>query len=174
MAFITHGWLFEFLVMHFGLTDAPSSFQRLAECVLRGFNCKICLVHLDNVIIFSPSFEEHLRHLRLVCYRFRDANIKLKPSKCHFSHAEVNYFGGVVSWDGVRPDPEKIKAVQDFPIPKTPLVVRAFLGLSGYYRKFVRDFSRSAAPLHDLTKKKPNFEWTDACHASFLHKKKSF
>ena len=172
-AFTTHGGLFEFLVMPFGLTNAPSPFQRLMECVLRGFSWKICLVYLDDVIIFSPSFEEHLQHLRLVFQRFRDANIKLKPSKCHFAHTEVNYLGHVVSWEGVRPDPEKIKAVQEFPIPKTPLDVRAFLGLSGYYRKFVRDFSRIAAPLHELTKKNAKFVWTDTCHASFLQLKEA-
>ena len=103
--------------------------------------------------------------------RFREANIKLKPSKCRFAHCKVNYLGHVVSREGVSPDPEKIRAVQEFPIPKTVRAVRAFLGLSGYYRKFVPNFSLIAAPLHDLTKKNARFLWTDACHAYFLQLK---
>lgn len=115
----------------------------------------------------------HLQHLKLVLQRFREANIKLKPSKCPFAHCKVNYLGHVVLREGVSPDPEKIRAVQEFPIPKTVRDVRAFLGLSGYYRKFVPKFSLIAAPLHDLTKKNSPFLWTDACHASFLQLKEA-
>ena len=125
-AFATHCGLYEFLVMPFGLTNAPSSFQRVMECVLQGLNWKICLVYLDDVIIFSPTFEMHLQHLELVLQRFREANIKLKPSKCRFAHCKVNYLGHSVSREGVSPDPEKIRAVQEFPIPKA---VRDVLGL---------------------------------------------
>ena len=172
-AFTTHCGLFEFLVMPFGLTNAPSTVQRVMECVLQGLNWKICLVYLDDVIIFSPSFDSHLEHLPLVFQRFREANIKLKPSKCRFAHTKVNYLGHVVSREGVSPDPAKIKAVEEFPVPKKVRDVRAFLGLSGYYRKFVRDFSLIAAPLHDLTKKNVPFAWTDACQASFLQLKEA-
>ena len=172
-AFTTHCGLFEFLVMPFGLTNAPSTFQRLKESVLHGLNWKVCLVYLDDVIVFSQSFDLHLQHLRLVFQRFWEANIKLKPSKCHFAHSQVNYLGHVVSREGIKPDPEKIKAVRDFPIPKTVRDVRAFLGLSGYYRKFARDYSLIAAPLHDLTKKNTPFIWSDAGHAAFLQLKEA-
>ena len=172
-AFATHCGLYEFLVIPFGLTNAPRSFQRVMQCVLQGLNWKICLVYLDHINIFSPTFEIHLKHLELVLQRFREANIKLKPSKCCFAHCNVNYFGHGVSREGVSPDPEKIKAVQEFPIPKTVHDVRTFLGLSGYYRKFPSNFSLIAAPLHDFTKKNAPFLWTDACHASFLQLKEA-
>ena len=166
-AFTTYSGLFEFLVLPFGLTNAPATFQRLMECVLRGLTWRVCLIYLDDVIVFSKTFEEHLANLRLVFTRFRAAGIKLKPSKCHFGRTEVPYLGHIVSKDGVRPDPDKIRAVQEFPVPRNVHEVRSFLGLANYYRKFVKDFCQLAAPLHQLTSKKVQFKWTEESNAAF-------
>ena len=166
-AFVTHAGLFEFNVMAFGLCNAPSCFQRLMECVLRGLNWKIALIYLDDVLVFSRTFEDHLQHLRLVFERFREANLKLKPKKCYFAQKKVKYLGHVISKDGIYPDPEKLSAIQEYPVPRTVKEVRAFLGLANYYRKFVKDFAKIAGPLHDLTKKGLKFYWSNDCQIAF-------
>ena len=166
-AFITHAGLYEFNVMAFGLSNAPSSFQRLMECVLRGLHWKIALIYLDDVLVYSRTFEDHLQHLRLVFDRFRDAGLKLKPKKCHFGQKKVKYLGHVVSKEGVSPDPDKISAIKEYPVPRSIKDVRAFLGLANYYRKFVKGFAKIAGPLHDLTKKGLKFQWNESCQCAF-------
>ena len=118
-AFITHAGLYEFTTMPFGLCNAPGTFQRLMECVLRGLTWQIALIYLDDVLVYSRTFEEHLQHLRLVFDRFREAGLKLKPSKCHFGQTKVNYLGHVITPEGLQPDPVKVKVVQEYPVPKT-------------------------------------------------------
>jgi len=172
-AFITHAGLYEFIAMPFGLCNAPSTFQRLMECVLRGLNWQIALIYLDDVLVFSRTFEEHLQHLRLVFDRFREAGLKLKPNKCHFGQSKVNYLGHVITSEGLQPDPDKIKVVQEYPIPRTVKDVRAFMGLANYYRKFVKDFAKIASPLHELTKKGTKFVWTEECQSAFEALKKA-
>ena len=147
-AFVTHAGLYEFTTMPFGLCNAPGTFQRLMECVLRGLNWQIALIYLDDVLVYSKTFEEHLQHLRLVFDRFRAAGLKLKPSKCHFGQSKVNYLGHVITPDGLQPDPAKIKAVQEYPVPSSVKDIRAFMGLANYYRKFVKNFAKIASPLH--------------------------
>ena len=166
-AFITFGGLYEFEVMPFGLSNAPSTFQRLMETTLRDLNWKSCLIYLDDVIVFSHTFEEHLNHLAQVFDRLREANLRLKPSKCSFGRQEVNYLGHVISANGILPDPSKIELVKKFPPPKTVRQVRSFLGLANYYRRFVQDFSKIASPLHDLTKNTNKFIWSDDCQSAF-------
>ena len=167
-AFVTHAGLYEFLVLPFGLTNAPSTFERLMEIVLRGLTWKICLIYIDDIIVFSKTFEEHLQHLELVFQRLREANIKLKPSKCHFGKSEVRFLGHVVSKDGGLPDPEKIKVVKEFPIPKNARELKSFLGLAQYYKRFVKDYSMKAAVLNKLTSTKTKvFEWTPECQKAF-------
>ena len=166
-AFITHAGLFEFNVMPFGLCNAPSCFQRLMECVLRGLNWRIALIYLDDVLVYSRTFDEHLQHLRLVFHRFREAGLKLKPKKCFFGQKNVKFLGHVISPEGVQPDPAKIKAIKEYPVPRKVKDVRAFLGLANYYRKFVKDFAKIAGPLHELTKKGLKFQWTNECQAAF-------
>ena len=173
-AFVTHAGLFEFNVMPFGLCNAPSCFQRLMECVLRGLNWKIALIYLDDVLVYSRTFEDHIKHLRLVFDRFREANLKLKPKKCHFGQNKVKYLGHVITKDGIRPDPEKISAIREYPVPCKVKDVRAFLGLANYYRKFVKNFAKIAGPLHDLTKKGLKFQWNDACQTAFDRLKDAF
>ena len=162
-AFITHAGLYEFTTMPFRLCNAPGTFQRLMECVLRGLTWQIALVYLDDVLVYSRTFEEHLQHLRLVFDRFREAGLKLKPSKCHFGQTKVSYLGHVITPEGLQPDPAKVKVVQEYPVPKTVKDVRAFLGLTNYYSKFIKGCAQIASPLHELTKKGTKFVWTDAC-----------
>ena len=166
-AFVTHFGLYEFTTMPFGLCNAPGTFQRLMECVLRGLTWQIALIYLDHILVYSRTFDDHLQHLRLFFDRFRAAGLKLKPSKCHFGQKQVNYLGHVITGDDIQPDPEKIKVVQEYPVPQTVKDVRAFMGLTNYHRKFVKDFAHIASPLHDLTKKGAAFLWTEECRTAF-------
>ena len=109
-----------------------------------------CLIYLDDVIIFSYTFEEHIERLEEVFSRLKQHNQKLKPSKCEFLRSEVTYLGHVVSEKGIRTDPEKTKAVKDWPVPKNVKEVRVYLGFTGYYRRFIKNYAKIARPLNDL------------------------
>lgn len=166
-AFITHNGLYEFNVLPFGLCNSPATFQRLMTHALRGLEWDICLVYIDDLIIFSRTFDDHLLHLEKVFKRLKEANVRLKPSKCYFVQSKVDYLGHVVSAEGLRPNPNKIKAVQEFPVPVNSTGVKAFLGLCNYYRRFVKGFAQIASPLNKLTSKHAKFEWTDKCQKAF-------
>ncbi|XP_033728208.1 uncharacterized protein LOC117317503 [Pecten maximus] len=166
-AFSTHIGLFQFKVMPFGLTNACATFERLMSCVLGELRWKKCLCYLDDVIVFGAGFEEALHSLRLVFMKFRVANLKLKPKKCVLFRREVTFLGHVVSEEGVKCDPEKTKVVQEWPRPANRSEIRSFLGLVGYYRRFVCDSSQLAAPLTRLTKKNVPFHWDDSCEESY-------
>lgn len=133
-AFTTRHGLFEFQVMPFGLCNAPGTFQRLMEFVLASLQC---LVYLDDVIVDGRDFEEHLERLREVFHRFRQAGLKLKPSKCFLLRPRVPYLGHVISAEGASTDPAKIKAVQQWPVPLKVTDVRSFLGLASYYWRII-------------------------------------
>ncbi|KAL9976989.1 hypothetical protein ACROYT_G014344 [Oculina patagonica] len=166
-AFVTHNGLYEFLVMPFGLTNSGASFQRLMGHILRGLEYRFALIYIDDIIIFSKSVEEHLAHLEEVFRRLREANVKLNPKKCSFVKQRVEYLGHVVTPDGVQPNPEKVRVVRDFPVPKNLKELRAFMGLANYYRRFVRGFAHIASPLNALTKKGVKFGWTQSCADAF-------
>ncbi|GBL83266.1 Retrovirus-related Pol polyprotein from transposon 297, partial [Araneus ventricosus] len=166
-AFTTGQGLWQFKVMPFGLCNAPATFERLMETVLRGLSSEACLVYLDDIIIVGRTFEEHLSNHRKVFQRLQNANLKLSPKKCRFFQKEVTYLGHVISAEGVKTDPGKIKAVVDWPRPETIHDLRSFLGLCTYYRRFVKNFSTIARPLHKLTETKSNFNWTEECEKSF-------
>ena len=166
-AFITHNGLYEFNVLPFGLCNSPATFQRLMTHLMRGLEWSTCLVYIDDLIIFSRSFDDHLQHLEEVFKRLRDANVRLKPSKCHFVKPEVDYLGHLVSASGLRPNPDKIRAVQQFPTPRNVTDVRSFLGLANYYRRFIKGFAQIAAPLNNLTRKTVPFCWDDDCQTAF-------
>ena len=170
-AFVTHSGLYEFSVMPFGLKNAPATFQRLMETVLAGLNRKVCLDYLDDIIVTGETFSEHLVNLRLVLLRLRDAGLRLKSRKCYFAMKEVEYLGYRVSESGISADPVKVRAVNDFPRPRDLKRVRSFLGLASYYRRFIPEFSKIAAPLYCLTRKDAPFIWTDACEKAFVELK---
>ena len=165
-AFATHNGHWEFRVMPFGLANAPATFQRLMDLVLSGLHWTHCLVYLDDVIVFAPTEEEHLRRIDLVLERIRKAFLTLKPSKCHWMKESVKFLGHI-SGKGVMVDPGKINSVSNFPIPKNATDVRSFLGLTSYYRRFIKDFASRSKALADLTKKKRNLKWTEEAQKSF-------
>ena len=170
-AFITHAGLFQFKVMPFGLTNAPATFQRLMDLVLGGLKWSCALVYLDDIIIYSPSFDSHLHHMESVLQRIQSSGLTLQISKCQFCKLKLRYLGHVVSQYGIEPDPEKIRAVRDYPIPVRLKDVRTFLGLTSYYRRFIKHYATIAEPLISLTRNaehKP-FLWTTACQDSFQH-----
>lgn len=170
-AFTTGSGLYHFKVMPVGLTNAPATCQRLMEMVLRGLPWKTCLVYLDDVLIYSRSFSEHLKHLEEILSRFQSSGLKLNPSKCCLARDQVTFLGHVVSKNGIHPDPRNVKSVQDWPAPRSATEVRAFLGLCSYYRKFIRNFAHHSVPLHALTEKNALFQWTSQCQDAFTYLK---
>lgn len=159
--------LWQFVVMPFGLCNAPATFERLMEFVLRGLNWKTCLVYLDDIIVLGRTFDEHLQHLCEVLTRIRNAGLKLSPKKCSLFMSQVKYLGHIVTADGVSTDPDKIQAVREWPIPNNVQELRSFLGLCTYYRRFVPNFATIAKDLHALTEKGKAFKWNDACQTAF-------
>ena len=166
-SFVTRQGTFRFKVLPFGLTNAGATFQRVMDVAMSGLNFSICLVYLDDIILFSSTVTEHLERLKCVLSSLRKANLKLKPSKCCLLHREVSFLGHVVSGHGIATDPEKIRAVVEWPVPRSVTEVRAFLGLCSYYRRFVESFALIASPLHALTGKGRTFAWTEECDQAF-------
>ena len=157
--FKTKFGLYEWLVMPFGLTNAPSTFMRLMNEVLRSFIGRFVVVYFDDILIYSRSLEEHLDHLRAVFNALRDAHLFGNLEKCTFCTDRVSFLGYVVTPQGIEVDQAKVEAIHSWPVPCTVTQVRSFLGLAGFYRRFVKDFSTIAAPLHELTKKGATFTW---------------
>lgn len=149
-SFTTPMGLFEWTRMPFGLTNAPATFQRYMQSCLGDLNYETLLIYIDDVIIFSEDFDTHLQRLESVFDRLDEHGLKLRPSKCHLFKEEVNYLGHVVSDKGVSTDPEKCKVIKEWEVPTNVKELRSFLGLAGYYRRFVKDFSKIAAPLYNL------------------------
>ena len=160
-----HGAKYEFNRCPFGLSQAPAYFQRLIHEVLKGIT--FAFGYLDDILIFSPDNKTHLEHLELVFQRLREADLKLKASKCNFFKKHIQYLGHLVSGEGIEPLPEKLEAVRKMPPPTTPKEVRQYLGLVGYYRKFVPKFADIARPLTNLTKLDIPYEWTTRCQEAF-------
>lgn len=166
-AFVTRRGSFQFRVLPFGLTNSPASFSRMMNLVMAGLNFAICLIYLDDIIIFASDLDTHLERLSQVLKRLSDVNLKLKPTKCHLLRKRVLFLGHIVSEDGVTTDPEKIEAVKSWPAPTNLKEVRAFVGFCSYYRKFVPDFASIARPLHDLTRKGVLFCWSPETEQAF-------
>ena len=159
--------------MPFGLCNAPATFERLMERVLGGLTWQICLVYLDDIIVFSKSFDKHLKSLEQVFCRIKEANLKLSPDKCFLFQKRVTFLGHIISGNGVETDPKKIEAVKNWPVPRNIKEVRSFLGLCSYYRKFVYQFATIAKPLHKLTETSKEFSWTEQCNKAFNQLKQS-
>jgi transposase InsO family protein len=162
-SFVTRTGTYKFKVMPFGLCNAGATFQRVMDVAMRGLNFKVCIVYLDDIVVFSKTLEEHMTNLAAVLQRLREAGLKLKPSKCRIARTKVEFLGHVVSDQGVATDPAKVKDVANWPIPQNATEVRSFLGLASYYRKFVPNFAHIAAPLHSLTGKNAQFRWSAEC-----------
>jgi hypothetical protein len=162
--FRTHDDLFEFSVMLFGLTNAPATFQALMNDVLRPFLRHFVLVFFDDILIYNNSWAEHLVHLRTVLEVSRENQLFLKKSKCSFATTSITYLGHVVSASGVAMDTRKVQAVLDWPIPLSVRTLRGFLGLAGYYLKFIPNFGSIAAPLTQLLKE--GFSWSPDAEAA--------
>ena len=172
-AFITPDGLYQWIVMPFGLTNSPGTFQRFMQKTMADILYKFVVVYLDDFLIFSSTFEDHLNHLRQFFERIRQFNLRLGIEKCRFLCSEVKYLGHLINGDGIKPDPDKIKAVEDFKTPKSVKDIQSFLGLTGYYRTFVKDYAFIADPLTKLLRKNTKFEWTTNCENAFQQLKQS-
>jgi hypothetical protein len=149
-AFSTRQGQFQFTRMPFGLCSAPATFQRVMSSILRDFSWKTCLLYLDDILVFGNNLENHNTRLRSILQRFREANIKLSPSKCVFMRQSVKYLGHIISADGISTDPDKVAAVKNWPTPNNLKELQAFMGLIGYYRKFINHYAEKTKVLQDL------------------------
>ena len=164
-AFVTPFGKYEFLMVPFGLAQAPTYFQLLMNKVLKGLH--FAMTYLDDIIIFSENESQHLEHLDTVFSHLREAGLKMKWSKCDFFKSEIHYLEHLISPEGISPLPNKLDCIQHMPALKNMKEIKQFLGLTGYYRKFVPRFTDISRPLITLTKKDKKFEWTPACQKSF-------
>jgi RNase H-like domain found in reverse transcriptase/Reverse transcriptase (RNA-dependent DNA polymerase) len=166
-AFITRSGQYRFTVLSMGLANAPSQFQRLMDLVLAGLLWNCCLVYLDDIIVFSKTFDQHLERLAAVFDRLSKPSLKMKASKCELFREKVHFLGHVVSSSGMSADPEKIKVVASWPRPRDLHELRSFIGLASYYRRFILGFADLARPLHLLTVKGQPFVWESAQENAF-------
>nr|XP_027109274.1 uncharacterized protein LOC113729149 [Coffea arabica] len=170
--FNTRYGYFEFTVMPFGLTSAPAAFMDLMQRVFKKYLDQFVVVFIDDILIYSKTREEHVKHLELVLQILREHKLYAKFSKCEFWLEEISFLGHKVSEEGIAVDPAKVEAVMLWKQPETPTEVRSFLGLAGYYRRFIKDFSKIVGPMTELTKKGNKFIWTPKCESSFRELKK--
>ncbi|GJS26017.1 putative reverse transcriptase domain-containing protein [Tanacetum coccineum] len=166
-AFRTRYGHFEFNVMSFGLTNAPAIFMDLMNRVCRSYLDKFVIVFIDDILIYSKTQDEHVEHLRLVLELLKKEKLYAKFCKCEFWLREVQFLGHVINGNGIHVDPSKIKAVKNWKAPRTPMEVRSFLGLAGYYRRFIKNFSKIAKSLTILTQKSKTFEWGEEHELAF-------
>ena len=166
-AFRTRYGHYEFLVMPFGLTNAPAAFMDLMNSVFRPYLDQFVVVFIDDILVYSKDAQEHEHHLRIVLQTLRENKLFAKLSKCDFWLKEVSFLGHIVSAAGIRVDPVKIEAIVNWKPPRNVTKLRSFLGLAGYYRRFVQGFSVIASSLTRLLRKGVKFDWDDKCQSSF-------
>lgn len=164
-AFRTHEGHFEFLVMPFGLTNAPSTFQATMKQLFSPFLRRFVIVFFDDILVYSTSMELHLSHLEQVLSCLHASQFYVKMSKCMFCQPSIEYLGHIVTASGVQADPQKISAMLEWPMPTTLKQLRGFLGLTGYYRRFIQGYASIARPLTDLTCKDAFFRNSEATQA---------
>ena len=170
--FITHYGHYEFMVMPFGLINAPAAFMDLMNRVFHPHLDQFLMIFIDDILVYSKDAQEHEQNLRLVLHILREKKLFAKLSKCDFWLKEVSFLGHIISAEGIRVDPAKIEAVVSWKPPRNVTEVRSFLGLVGYYRRFVKEFSFIASSLTKLLRKEVKFEWDDKCQSSFEQLKK--
>nr|CAE04776.3 OSJNBb0115I21.3 [Oryza sativa Japonica Group] len=166
-AFTTRYGLFECTVMSFGLTNAPAFFMNLMNKVFMEYLDKFVVVFIDDILIYSRTKEEHEEHLRLALEKLREHQLYAKFSKCEFWLSEVKFLGHVISAGGVAVDPSNVESVTNWKQPKTVSEIRSFLGLAGYYRRFIENFSKIAKPMTRLLQKDVKYKWSEECEQSF-------
>ncbi|GBG73396.1 hypothetical protein CBR_g16111 [Chara braunii] len=166
-AFQTRYGLYEFVVMPFGLCNAPGTCQHAMNRIFHDYLDKFIVVYLDDILIFSRTVEEHAEHLKTVLGLLRQHQYKVNLDKCEFGRTKILYLGHEISADGLRPEDVKVASIRDWRRPQTVTEVRSFLGMTGYYRPFVKDYSTIASPLTDLTRLDTPWEWTEECEAAF-------
>ncbi|WVZ76432.1 LOW QUALITY PROTEIN: hypothetical protein U9M48_024408 [Paspalum notatum var. saurae] len=161
-----------YLVVSFGLTNAPAFFMYMMNSVFMNELDKFVVVFIDDILIYSKCEEEHKEHLRIVLTRLREHKLYAKFSKCAFWLKEVSFLGHILSKKGVAVDPSKVKDVLNWKQPETVTKIRSFLGLAGYYRRFIKDFSKTVKPMTSLTKKNAKYVWSSNCEEAFQTLKK--
>lgn len=166
-AFVTHKGQFEFKVMPFGLCGAPPTYQAAMNLILSGLTWDICAPYVDDVIIWSKDYETHKKDLAKVLERFIQHNMKLKSDKCVFCRIELEYLGHDITTKGIKCSQKKIDAIQSFPVPTKVREIRQILGMTGYYRRFIKDYAKITRPLQLLTKKGAQLKWTPECQSAF-------
>jgi hypothetical protein len=166
-AFLTRYGLYEYLVMSFGLTNAPAYFMYLMNSVFMPELDRFIVVFIDDILIYSKTDEDHADHLRVVLQRLRDHRLYAKFSKCEFWLDSVKFLGHTISSEGISVDPTKVQEVMDWKPPTSVHQIRSFLRLAGYYRRFIPDFSKIAKPMTELLKKEVKFVWDDKCEEAF-------
>jgi hypothetical protein len=166
-AFTTRYGLFEYLVMSFGLTNAPAHFTYLMNLVFMLELDKFVVVLIDDILIYSKNEEEHAKHLRIVLTRLREHQLYAKFSKCTFWLEEIQFLGHVLSANGIVVDPSKVKDILEWKPPTTVHQVQSFLGLVGYYCRFILDFSKIVKPITSLLKNDTKFNWSSRCNEAF-------
>lgn len=168
--FVTHSGLWRFKRVPMGLKTSSAAFQAIIQCILRGLINTIAMAYLDDCLIFSPTFTEHTKDISTVLQRFRDHNVKLSSAKCQFavkSIKSIKFLGHKISQEGLKPDDSKIEIIKKYPVPNNVPKLRSALGLFGYYRRFVPNYAKEAAPLSKLLCKNTPFNWTEDCQKAF-------
>ena len=163
---------FEFVVMPFGLTNAPTAFMDLMQRIFKKYLDQFVVVFIDDILVYSKTREDHAKHLEIVLQVLREHKLYAKFSKCEFWLEEISFLGHRISKNGIAVDPTKVEAVTLWKQPENPTEIRSFLGLAGYYRRFIKDFSKIAGPMTELTKKNHKFIWSPKCEASFQELKR--
>ena len=167
--FVTKEGMFQFIRMPMGLTNSPATFAGAMDECLNDLDIKRenMECYVDDILVHSKTFDDHIEHLRKLFTRLREKDIKLKPSKCLIARKDLIFLGHMISEEGIRPDPKKVEAVRSWETPRTSKKLHTFLGLTGYYRKFIRGYSSTASGLYGLIKPKAVWEWTDEHDAAF-------